>query len=66
MRRQPDFPRIIGNLESSGLDRPTIARKVGVSPSTISRICSREVQDPRYSTGANLVELAGKIEKAGR
>ena len=56
-----DWPRLILELRCKGLGRQAIARKVGVSPNTISSYQSGQTREPPYSVGVALIELQQRM-----
>ena len=56
-----NWPSVILDLRGKGLGRQAIARKVGVSPNTISSYQSGQTREPPYSVGVALLQLQQRM-----
>ena len=52
-----DFQVLINELIDKGWTQAAIARESGCAQSNIARLLSLEGAEPKYSTGANLVNM---------
>lgn len=53
------WSQVIRLLRARGLSHYRIASELGVSQSAICRLESGDITEPKYSTGAMLIQLAG-------
>ena len=58
-----DFQALIRAIEARGHTLGWIAMKTGANQSTLSMIKHRPGREPKYSLGANLVELERRTRK---
>lgn len=55
-----EWPAVLAHIARSGLsNQSALARAAGIDQSTVSRIASGEVKDPRASVAFRLLLLAG-------
>lgn len=56
MMRQPDWFRIIHDLQKAGLNKTAIAARIGSRPSTVGNWLNN-LHEPLYSSGEALIGL---------
>lgn len=60
------FAAMISGLEASGVTRPEIVRRTGLSKNTIWRFANGTVRDPKHETVQKFLTLRDKVEKVVR
>ena len=59
-----DWQRVVASLRGAGLMNKEVAKKIGVSPQTVSNLLCGATREPCYSVGVKLLELREKHARA--